>query len=73
MAQCWQGRHAEQEPVVEPDAPNHQQKRLTSLRADLELAYRNALANGEDPSPIVEAIHQAPPGRSGPAWPCTAR
>jgi hypothetical protein len=57
-AQCRQGWHAEQEPILEPDGPSDRQTELATTRADLERAHANALANGEDTEPIEAAIDQ---------------
>jgi hypothetical protein len=50
MAQCRQGWHLDQEPVIERDKPSDEQKELMAARADLFMAYAQCRAVGDEDS-----------------------
>src|SRR3981081_692574 len=48
MAQCRQGWHLDQEPVIKRDQPSQDHKELMAARADLFLAYAQCRAAGDE-------------------------
>jgi hypothetical protein len=58
MAQCRQGWHLDEEPVIEREEPSEEQKELMTARADLFLAYAHCRESGEDLSceQIAESV-----------------
>jgi hypothetical protein len=50
MAQCRQGWHLDEEPVIEREEPSEEQKELMTARADLFLAYAQCRESGDEVS-----------------------
>jgi hypothetical protein len=50
MAQCRQGWHLDEEPVIEREEPSDEQKELMTARADLFLAYARCRESGDEVS-----------------------
>jgi hypothetical protein len=50
MAQCRQGWHLDEEPVIEREKPSDEQKELMTARADLFLAYAQYRESGDEVS-----------------------
>jgi hypothetical protein len=50
MAQCRQGWHLDEEPVIEREDPSEEQKELMTARADLFLAYAHCRESGDEVS-----------------------
>jgi hypothetical protein len=58
MAQCRQGWHLDEEPVIEREQPSDEQKELMAARADLFLAYAHCRDSGDELSceQIAESV-----------------
>ncbi|MGB9139965.1 MAG: replication initiator [Pseudonocardiaceae bacterium] len=58
MAQCRQGWHLDEEPVIEREEPSDEQKELMTARADLFLAYAHCRESGDELSceQIAESV-----------------
>lgn len=59
IAQCREGWHLEEEPILEPDDPNDHQVELVTLRADLEAALVHSRGERSDEAPILASIERA--------------
>jgi len=58
MTQCREGWHLSEEPILEPDPPNEEQRFLITLRADLEKEHAQAVETGEDTIDIDQLIDE---------------
>ncbi|MDF5753029.1 replication initiator [Spongiactinospora sp. TRM90649] len=56
VAQCREGWHLEEEPVITPDEPNEEQRWLVAFRADTQAERDIAAAAGQDTSELDELI-----------------